>query len=139
MGYSDRDMQRGTILVFRIDSSEPQGVSLLRDQEIREPITLLNSNLDLLPKEPLQTHLQIKDIQHQLDGENLSLANVFDQFFVYNFCCKFFKCEELQFTYLFLRYLVEKNVKESDRDMREMILGEKSYLRLRSLVQDLVI
>ena len=36
----------------------------------------------------------------------------------------------------FVCYLAEKNVSESDRDMREreMSVGEKSFLRLRSLV-----
>ena len=84
---------------FQNKYSEPYEFSWERDQEKREPINFLCSNLDFLPKEPLETHVQIQELQHQLDGKTLYLPNALDELFVYNYCCEHFKCEELWFTY----------------------------------------
>ena len=105
MGASDRDMQRGTILVFELDWLNLKGL-LRKGPRIRKRIPYFDV---------YSTHNRMSDTlskSHSCletptppDGKLLPLPNIFAKhlymFWLY-FSCELFKCEELWLCDLFL-------------------------------------
>ena len=136
MGASDRDMQWGTILVFGMNILNLKWS--LRKGTRRKDNTYLFyiQTSTLFPNNRSKHKSKSKSFNNNLlEKPSICLTRfiscLFIAFVLSSSSVKFFGLPTV-----FLHYLAEKNVGETYRDVREreMSMGDKSFLRLRSLV-----
>ena len=120
MGASDRDMQRGTTLVFGIDSSESLG-SLGKGTKSKKTHTLFwSSKIELASKRPSPKSRPSPKASTPTRRKNPScFPNVFCYVLYVFLAWKFFKCEEILFSDFCLTFGSKKYSVKWERHRRE--------------------